>query len=73
MMSLNIFFLPVLRLAVLDVFPAVDHCIGPQQAGSPRDLSAQLLFGMERDWMVRRADLGGEKRRSCDGEVTSAL
>ena len=37
-----------------------------------RDLSAQSFSGMERHWMDRRAGLGGQERRSRDGEVTSA-
>ena len=66
-------FLPVLRLWLRDVFFAVDHCPGPKQAGPAGDLLAQPVSGVERNWMVRRADLGGEERCSRDGEVTSAL
>src|ERR1700741_3092171 len=64
--------LPVLRLWVRDVFSAVDHCPGPQQARPASDLPAQSVPGMERHWMDRRAGLGGKERRSRSGEVTSA-
>src|ERR1700728_2053694 len=70
--SVNVYFLPVLRLWVCDVFPAVDCCSGAQQAGPPGDFPAQHFLGMERDRMDRRPGWGGKKRCSRDGEVTSA-
>jgi hypothetical protein len=52
--------------------PFVMYFLPSIKARPPRDLPAQLVPGMEHHRMDRRTGLGGEKRRSRDGEVTSA-
>ena len=69
--SLNIFLLSVLRqLWARDVFSAVAYSVGAEQEGFAGYLSAEFVSGMERDWMDRRAGVGGEARCTCCGEVT---
>ena len=63
----------LLRLGHGDVFSAVDYCPGAQQTGHPGDFPAESVPGMERDWLGRRTDLGGEARCAGGGEVTSGL
>src|SRR6478752_6657224 len=67
--SRTLFLFPDVRLRHSDVLPAVDRCAGAEQARSAGDLSAELVSGVERDWLDHSADLGGEERRSGGGEV----
>src|SRR5271157_6197526 len=70
--SHSVFLLPILRLWVRVLFPAVHYCPGSQQAGHAGDFPAEPLPRLECDWMDRRAGLGGEKRCSRGGEVAPA-
>jgi hypothetical protein len=45
---------------------------GTEQAGCAGHLSSEPVSGMERDWMDRRAGVGGEERCAGGGEVGSA-
>ena len=59
--SCTLFLFPVLWLRHVDVFFAVDHCAGAEQARFASDLSAELVSGMERDRVDRGAGVGGEE------------
>src|ERR1700730_14895881 len=65
-------FLALFRIWVRDVFPPVDHRICPQQTGHVRHCAAQLLPGMDTDWLGGRFGLGGEERRSDGCAVRSS-
>lgn len=62
--------LSLVRIRVCHVLPAFDYCSGAEQKGHCWDHPAELLFGMDDDWVGGRTGVGGEDGHPHGGAVS---